>query len=89
MILYHITIFLIKTRSFISINQTSNNNFANRGVYKRLIKKLIYLTYGTQPNIPFVVGLSSQYNSYLRVGYFCIAKQELYYLIETINLEIV
>lgn len=43
----HITIFFIKTRSFIFMNQIGDYDFANFAVYQWLIKKLIYLAYGT------------------------------------------
>lgn len=59
MISYHATVFFIKAGSFIYINQADNDGPANFTIYQRLIEKIIYLAYGIQPNISFVVGLLS------------------------------
>lgn len=72
---YYITVSSIKTRSFISMDQADDDNPANLVIYQRLIEKLIYLTCGTRSKIFFLVGLLSQYNFDLRVGYLRVAKQ--------------
>lgn len=86
---YYATILPNKTGSFISMDQAGDYNSADLTASQRLIEKLMYLACSIWPDIFFVVGLLSQYNSDPRVGYFCIAKQVLCYLKETINLEIV
>ena len=85
----HAIILSIKAKLFISIDQADNYNFANLTVYQRIIGKLMYLVFGTWPDISFVIGLLSQYNSDSKIKHFCIVKQLLYYLKKTINLEIV
>lgn len=71
------------------MDQVGNDNSANLAAYQRLVRKLMYLACSTWPDISFVVGLLNQYNSDLKIGHFCIAKQVLRYLKETINLEII
>lgn len=71
---YHTTVLFIKTRLFIFIDQAGNYDSANLAAYQQLIEKLMYLACGTWPDIFFVVSLLSQYNSDLKVGYFCIVK---------------
>lgn len=71
------------------MDQTDNNKSVDFTIYQLLIGKLIYLTCRSWPNISFVVKLLSQYNSELRVVYFCITKQVFYYLKKTIDIEIV
>lgn len=39
----------------------------------------MYLEYGTQPNIFFVIGLLSWYNFDLKIRYLCITKQVFCY----------
>lgn len=89
MTLCHVTILFMKTGLFISMNQVDNYNSANLEVYQRFLEKLIYLVYGTQLDISFIVGLLSRYNSDPRVEHFCVTKQMLRYLKELINLGIV
>lgn len=56
--------------------------------YQHLIRRFIYLNYRTHPNIVFVVGQLSHYNSDLLIAHLCIAKQVLRYLKEMITLGI-
>ena len=48
----------------------------------------MYLSYGTRPDIAFVVGQLSRHNSNPRIKHLCIAKQVLCYLKSTIILGI-
>lgn len=74
MTLYHVIIYSIKARLFISIHQADNDNHANLEVYQRLEGKLIYLTCGIRSDICFMIGLLSQYNFDPKAKHFCIAK---------------
>lgn len=61
------------------MDQAGDNVRVDLILYQRLIRKLMYLKCRTRPDIAFVIGQLSQYNSDPRAGYFCIAKQVLYY----------
>lgn len=63
MSLYHSTVFLMKVGSTLTLDQAGDLLPANMIVYQRLIGKLIYLAYGTWPDIAFVVGQLSCHNS--------------------------
>ena len=86
---YHLNVLHIKAGLFISMDQAGNENSDDLAAYKRLIRKLMNLAFGTWPDILFVVGLLSQYNFDPRVGHFRVAKQVLPHLKGMINLGIV
>ena len=85
---YHLTVFLVKTGPIFFLDQVSNHQQIDLIAYQHLIKKLIYLTYGTYPNIIFMVKQLSYHNSDLQIRHLCIAKQVLRYLKKTITLGI-
>lgn len=65
MTLYHLTILLVKADFTLILDQTSGYQEANITIYQQLIGKLIYLSYGTCPNIAFIVSQLSYHNSNL------------------------
>lgn len=83
MSLYYPTVFPIKVGSTLILDQAGDLFLADMIVYQHLIRKLIYLACGTQPDIAFIVGQLSRQNSDPRVGYLCMTKQVLQYLKET------
>lgn len=50
----------MKTGSVIEMNNANNYKKTNIKAYQRLIEKLMYLLYGTRPNISFLVGQLSR-----------------------------
>lgn len=68
-----------------------NNNYKKIDIkaYYCLIRKLMYLSYGTRPNIAFVIGQLRKQNTDFKIGHLKAAKQVLRYLKGTIHLEII
>ena len=86
---YNVLTILIKAGSFIKINKSDNYNKANLGDYHWLIGKFIYLAYRIRPNIVFVVGKLSKYNTNPRKGHLQAAKRLICYFKYTIHLELI
>lgn len=57
---------LMKTSFSIKMIEFNNYKKVELQLYQYFIGKLIYFTYGTRPNIAFVIGQLSKYNSDLR-----------------------
>ena len=62
MTLCHPTVLPIKAVSTLLIKQADDYKQANLTTYQRLTSKLVYLSYGTNPEIVFVVGQLSRHN---------------------------
>ena len=88
MTLYHLTILPVKVGSILFLDQAGNHQQADLTKYQRLIGKLMYLSYGTQPDIAFVMGQLSCHNSDSHVRHLYIAKQVFCYLKGIITLDI-
>ena len=86
---YHPTVFSMKTGSFLTLDQAGDHLLTDLIVYQCLIWKLMYLACGTRPDIAFVIGQFSCYNSDPQIGHICIAKQTLRYLKLTSTLTII
>ena len=84
----HPTVLPVKAGSTLLLDQAGDYQQANLNAYQRLIGKLMYLSCGTRPDIAFVVGQLSCYNSDRQIGHLRIAKQVLRYLKGTITLGI-
>lgn len=80
MSLCYATIFSIKIGSSFALNQVGNYLSINLKGHQYLIRDLIYLAYETKPDIAFVIGQLSYYNSNLQTGHIYITKQTLQYL---------
>lgn len=71
----HPTVFLIKAGSSLIIDQVRDNVEIDMIAYQCLIGKLLYLTYGTRPDIVFVMGQLNCYNSDPRVSHIYITNK--------------
>lgn len=69
----------------LSIEMTDLKDYdkPNLHINQKLIRKLIYLLWGTRPDIAFVVGQLSRHNINLRKRHFRVAKQVVRYLKQT------
>ena len=72
MSLCHLTIFSMKTSSFLTLNQLENLFLIELIAYQCLIKKLIYLAYRTRPDIAFIMGQLSCHNFDLQIDHIYI-----------------
>lgn len=79
----------IKPGCFIEISKLHNYKKVDIKLYQYLIGKLMYLSYGTKPNIVFAIGELSKHNSDPRVGYMKVAKKVVRYLKRTIHIRLV
>ena len=59
---YNVHNILIKAVLFIEIIESDDHNEVNLTTYQQFIGKLIYLVYGTRPDIAFAVRRLSKYN---------------------------
>lgn len=75
MSLCHPTVFPMKVGSSLILDQVGDYLITDMIVYQHLIRNLIYLAYGTRPDIVFVVEQLTYHNSDPRAGYICITKQ--------------
>ena len=78
LIKYNALTILMKTGSFIKMNELNDYNKTNLGDYQRLIEKLMYFTYRTRPNIEFVVEKLSIHNTDPRKSHLQAAKKVVY-----------
>lgn len=62
-------VILIKTGLAIEIEDPKNYNETDLQEYQSLIGKLIYLAYGTRPDIAFIIEQLSKYNDNLPKSY--------------------
>ena len=76
----HAIVLLVKAGSTFVQDQAENHQQVDLTIYQRLVGKLMYLSCGTCPDIAFVVGQLSRYNSDPQVGHHWITKQVLRYL---------
>lgn len=76
----------MKASNFIEMQGEDDYKKVDLKVYQWLIGKLMYLSYGTRPDISFVVGQLSKQNADLRMGYLKAAKQVIQYLKGTMHL---
>ena len=88
MTLCHSIVLPVKTDSTLLLDQAGDHQQADLTMYQCLIGKLMYLSYGTYPDIAFVVGQLSRHNTDPQIGHLRIAKQVLRYLKGTITLGI-
>ena len=79
----------MKAGSTIEMNEPDDYDKADLGTYQRLIGKLMYLVCGTRPDIAFVVGRLSEYNTDPQKGHLRAAKRVVRYLKGTMHLELV
>ena len=59
----HATVLPVKVDSTFILNQVADHQQVDVTAYQRRVGKLIYLSYGTRPNIAFVIGQLSRHNS--------------------------
>lgn len=78
----------MKAGNFIEMLKEGDYEETNIKAYQRLIDKLMYLSYGTRPDITFIVRQLSKQNSNPRIGHFKAAKKVLQYLKSTMHLGI-
>lgn len=79
----------MKTSCFIGMLKSINQEKVDIKPYQYLIEKLIYLLYGTRPNIIFTIGQINKYNLNPKSGHMKTAKKLVKYLKGTIYLELV
>ena len=70
----YLTVLLVKAGSTLFLDQAGDHQQVDLTEYQHLIGKLIYLSYGTRPDITFVVGQLSRHNSDRCIGHLRIAK---------------
>lgn len=70
----------MKAGSFINMQKADDYKKTNLKTYPQLIKKLIYLSYGTKPDILFVIGQLSKQNIDPYISHFNMTKRVIYYL---------
>ena len=87
-ILCYTTVLPVKAGSTLFLDQAEDHQQVDLTEYWRLVDKLIYLSYGTRPDIAFVIGQLNCHNSDLQAEHLRIAKQVLQYLKKTITLGI-
>ena len=85
---YHLTVLLVKAGFTLFLDQVGDYQQADATEYQCLIGKLMYLSYGTQPDIVFVMGQLSRHNSDPCIRHLRIAKQVICYLKGIITLGI-
>lgn len=61
--LCHLMVFPLKASLFLKLNPDKNHLPINIIIYQCLIEKLIYIAYGTRPDIAFMVRQLSCHNS--------------------------
>lgn len=88
MTLYYPIVLPIKAGSTLFLDQAGDHKQVDLTTYQGLIGKLMYLSYGTRPDIVFMVGQPSHHNSDPCIGHLRIAKQILCYLKKMITLDI-
>lgn len=76
----------MKAGNFIDMQREDDYEEVNLKICQRLIGKLMYLSYGTRPNICFVIGQLSKPNADPRMGHLKAAKQVVQYLKGTMHL---
>ena len=89
MLLCNAAILSMKAGSYIEGKETSDNDQADLKTYQYLVGKLMYLACGTRPDISFVVGQLSRYNSDPRIIHMRTAKSVLRYLKGTMSLGLI
>lgn len=75
----------MKAGCFIEMQEARDYEEAEIKPYQRLIRKLIYLSCGTGPDIAFVIGQLSKHNADPRVGHMKAAKNVSRYLKGTVH----
>lgn len=86
---YNSVYILMKTGCFIKISEPGDYEEADIKPYQQLIGKLMYLSYGTRPDIAFAVGQLSKHNSDPKTDHMKTAKKTVRYLKGTMHLELV
>ncbi len=79
----------MKAGCFIEMSEPGDYEEVNIKPYQRLIRKLMYLSCGTRPDIAFAVGQLSKHNSDPRAGHMKAAKKVVRYLKGTMHLGLV
>ncbi len=79
----------MKADYFIEMSESGNYDKTDLKGYQRLIRKLMYLSCGTRPDIAFIVGQLSKHNADPRIGYIKAAKKVVRYLKGTMHLRLV
>ncbi len=69
----------MKAGYFIEMLESSDYEEVDIKPFQRLIGKLIYLSFGTRPDIAFAVGQLSKHNSDLRAGHMKAEKKVVRY----------
>lgn len=82
---------VIPIKAGLSIKMTDSEDYeeADLHTYQRLIRKLMYLIYGTRLDIAFVVGQFSKHNADPRKGYLQVAKRVVRYLKGTMDMGLI
>lgn len=80
---YNANIILIKAGFATKMTKPKDYKNINFSIYQWLISKLIYLIYGTRPDITFVIGQLNKYNVHPRRRYLQVKKRVVWYLCET------
>lgn len=65
----------MKADSAIKMMESKDYEEANLYIYQQVIDKLMYLAWGTKPDISFVVGQLSRYNVDLRKAHLRAARK--------------
>lgn len=86
---YNLVIILIKVGCFIEISELGNHEEIYIKLYQYLINKLMYLSFGTRPDIAFTVSQLSKCNLKLRVDHMKDVKKVVMYLKKIIHIELV
>ena len=79
----------MKARCFIDIQKPGDYEEAKIKPYQRLIGKLMYLLYGTKPDISFVVGQLSKHNIDPQISHMKVAKNVVHYLKSIMHLGLI
>ncbi len=80
---------LIEADCFIEMSEPGDYKEVDIKHHQRLIGKLMYLFFGTRPDIAFAVGQLSKQNLDPRAGHMKAAKKVVWYLKETMHLGLV
>lgn len=79
----------MKAGCFIEMQEADDYEEVEIKTYQRLIGKLMYLSYGTRPDIAFAVGQLSKHNADPQAGHMKAAKRIVRYLKGTIHLGLI
>lgn len=82
---------VVQMKASLSIDMTEANYYKEENVhtYDRLVRKLMYLSCGIQPNITFAIGQFNRHNTNSKKGHIQVAKRVTQYLKQMIDLGLI